>query len=310
MSFDREIFDEARREFLSHLLYAKGHGQSTCYAYNGDLGLWANWLTEAGKDWQRARPTDVEQFAAWQLRERQVSAHIVNRRLSALSSFYRWALRHEIVESDPVYLADKPKRPLRIPVWLEREEQTKLEATIKNRENIPINIFGDNKTKMTETRRRYEMLFGLLLNSGLRISEALALKTADVRILDGLAKSVRVIGKGDKERLVPLPASFGAVFGFWLKNRNRTEFVFARAPGQKAVSRQSAGAYLRLMLKKAGIEKKISPHKLRHTYATNLLNAGAELVDIKALLGHESIATTQIYTNVGQERMERVVGRL
>jgi integrase/recombinase XerD len=131
MPFDREIFDEARREFLSHLLYAKGHGKSTCYAYNGDLGLWANWLTEAGKDWQRARPTDVEQFAAWQLRERQVSAHIVNRRLSALSSFYRWALRHEIAESDPVYLADKPKRPLRIPVWLEREEQARLDATIK-----------------------------------------------------------------------------------------------------------------------------------------------------------------------------------
>ena len=308
--FDREIFDETRKEFLSHLLYAKGHRPRTCYGYNSDLGLWRDWLLEAGKDWQRAKPTDVEQFAAWQLRERKIGAHIVNRRLSALSSFYRWAMRHEIVEADPVYLADKPKRPLRIPVWLEREEQARLDATIKSRENIPINIFGDNKAKMTETRRRYEMLFGLLLNSGLRISEALALKTADVRILDGLAKSVRVIGKGDKERLVPLPASFGAVFGFWLKDRPKGEYVFARALGQKAVSRQSAGAYLRLMLKKAGIEKKISPHKLRHTYATNLLNAGAELVDIKVLLGHESIATTQIYTNVGQERMEKVVGRL
>jgi integrase/recombinase XerD len=143
----------------------------------------------------------------------------------------------------------------------------------------------------------------------LRISEALCLKIADVRILDGLAKSVRVIGKGDKERLVPLPGAFGAVFGFWLKDRNRTEPVFAKADG-KAVSPQAARAYLRLMLDKAGIDKKISPHKLRHTYATNLLNAGAELVDIKALLGHESIATTQIYTNVGQERMEQVVGRL
>jgi site-specific recombinase XerD len=79
---------------------------------------------------------------------------------------------------------------------------------------------------------------------------------------------------------------------------------------QQPASSQAARAYLRGMLQKAGIEKKISPHKLRHTYATNLLNAGAELVDIKALLGHESVATTQIYTNVGQERMEKVVARL
>jgi site-specific recombinase XerD len=79
---------------------------------------------------------------------------------------------------------------------------------------------------------------------------------------------------------------------------------------QKLVSFQAARADLRLMLKKAGIEKKISPHKLRHTYATNLLNAGAELVDIQALLGHSTISTTQIYTNVGQERMEKVVARL
>ena len=121
---------------------------------------------------------------------------------------------------------------------------------------------------------------------------------------------MQVIGKGNKERLVPLPEAFGTVFGFWLKDRARGEFVFARATGQKPVSAQAVRAYLRGMLQKAGIDKKISPHKLRHTYATNLLNAGAELVDIKALLGHESIATTQIYTNVGQERMEQVVARL
>jgi len=109
--FDREVFDEARKEFLTHLRYAKGHRETTCYAYHSDLGLWRDWLQAAGKDWQRARAADVEQFAAWQLRERKVSAHIVTRRLSTLSSFYKWALKHEIVESDPVYLADKPKRP-------------------------------------------------------------------------------------------------------------------------------------------------------------------------------------------------------
>ena len=109
---------------------------------------------------------------------------------------------------------------------------------------------------------------------------------------------------------MPLPDAFSAVFGFWLKDQPRGEFVFAKAPGQKPVSSQAARAYLRGMVQKAGIEKKISPHKLRHTYATNLLNAGAELVDIKALLGHESIATTQIYTNVGQDRMAAVVSKL
>ena len=133
---------------------------------------------------------------------------------------------------------------------------------------------------------------------------------ADVRLVDGTARSVRVIGKDNKERWAPLPEAFGQVFGFWLKDQPRGEFVFARAPGQPPASSQAARAYLRGMVQKAGIEKKISPHKLRHTYATNLLNAGAERVDIKALLGHESIATTQIYTNVGQERMEQVVARL
>jgi integrase/recombinase XerD len=96
----------------------------------------------------------------------------------------------------------------------------------------------------------------------------------------------------------------------WLQDQTRGEYVFARVAGQKPVSSQAARAYLRGMLKKAGIEKKISPHKLRHTYATNLLNAGAELVDIQALLGHESISTTQIYTNVGQARMAAVVNKL
>ena len=203
MPCDREIFDSARQEFLSHLRYAKGHRETTCYAYNSDLGLWADWLQDAGKDWQRARAGDVELFAAWQLRERKISVAIVTRRLSTLSSFYKWALKHEIVEGDPVYLADKPKRPQRIPVWLEKEEQQRLEATLKDRRNIPINIFGNNKTRMTETRRRYELLFGLLLNSGLRISEALGLKASDVRLVEGTAKSVRVSARATRSAWCP-----------------------------------------------------------------------------------------------------------
>jgi integrase/recombinase XerD len=278
--------------------------------YNSDLGIWGNWLQEAGKDWQRSRAVDVEQFVAWQLRERQVSVAIVTWRMSTLSSFYQWAMRHEIVERDPVSLADKPKRPQRIPVWMEKEEQAQLQATLKDRNHLPLNIFGQNPEHRTATRRRYELLFDLLLNSGLRISEALSLKVADVRWVDRVARSVRVIGKGNKERWVPLPEAFGQVFGFWLKDQPRGEFVFAKAPGQPPASSQAARAYLRGLAHQAGIDKSITPHKLRHTYATNLLNVGAERVDIQALLGHESVATTQIYTNVGQERMAAVVAKL
>lgn len=308
--FDPEFFSEACREFLAHLCYAQGHRPSTGYAYHSDLKQWVKWLVETGKAWDQVRSQEVEQFVTWQLRERRVSAALVNRRLSALNHFYRWAMKQEITTNNPVTLADKPKRPQRLPVWLEREEQARFNATLKDRHRLPVNIFGHTPQHLTETRRRYEMLFGLLLHSGLRISEALPLKVTDVRIVNGVAKSLRVVGKGNKERLVPLPESFGAVFGFWLKDRPKGEWVFAKAAGQSPMSAQAARAYLRGLLKTAGIDKKITPHKLRHTYATNLLNAGAELVDIQALLGHVNLATTQIYTHVDQERMEKVVSKL
>ena len=253
----------------------------------------------------------MEQFAAWQLRDQQgAGVHIVARRLSALSSFYKWGAKHEIVTGDPVALADKPNRPHRIPVWLEKDEQKRLEATVRTLDDLPDNIFGRKREHVVAVRRRYELLFTLLLNSGLRISEALGLKVQDVRLQDGAARSVRVIGKGNRERIVPLLEAFGAVFGFWLKDRPRGEFAFAQHPGGPPPTPQAARAYLRRLRQRANLAKPITPHKLRHTYATNLLNAGAELVDIKALLGHESVATTQIYTHVGQERMEQVVARL
>jgi integrase/recombinase XerD len=121
----------------------------------------------------------------------------------------------------------------------------------------------------------------------------------DIRQVNGVAKSVRVIGKGNKERIVPLPGAFGQVFGFWLSEQSREDFAFAKHPGDKPPGPRAARAYLNRLVEKAGIDKKVTPHKLRHTYATRLLESGAELVDIQALLGHVNLATTQIYTHVG-----------
>jgi len=141
MSFDPEIFDAARQEFLSHLRYAKGHRPTTCYAYNSDLGLWADWLSAPARTGSGRGPATWSSGPPGSLRERQVSAHIVTRRLSCLSSFYKWALKHEIVDSDRSTWPTSPSGPSD-PGVAEKEEQQRLEATIKDRRNIPINIFG------------------------------------------------------------------------------------------------------------------------------------------------------------------------
>ena len=148
-----------------------------------------------------------------------------------------------------------------------------------------------------------------MLNSGLRISEALGLKVADVRRVEGAAKPMRVIGQGDPEQRVPLPEAFGAVFGFWLKDPPRGEFVFARAPGSQPVSSQAAHADLRQLKDKAHLAKPITPHQLRHTSPRNLLNARAERVDIQALLGHVHLATTPMDTPVDQDRRAAVANK-
>lgn len=301
---------QARKDFLAHLRYAKGYSQGTCYAYHSDLGIWGRWLEEAVHDWRHCTHVEVEQFITWQMRERGVKPHIIARRSSCLSSFYRWAKKNGLVADDPIYLADKPKRPYRIPVWLEREEQQRLQAALQRVDDLPETIFGRPRAHLLEVRRRYAVLFSLIQNAGLRISEALAIKVGEVRVTEGVARSVRVIGKGNKERMVPLPEVFGQVFGEWLADQAREAFVFAQSPGGKPPGPRAVRAYLKRLVAKAQIDKPITPHKLRHTYATRLLESGAELVDIQALLGHVNLATTQIYTHVGEDRMASVVAKL
>ncbi|MGY6217368.1 tyrosine-type recombinase/integrase [Methylolobus aquaticus] len=305
----RTEFAGARKEFLAYLRYTKGHSEKTCYAYNSDLNRWRIWMTDAQVDWRHAKPTDVERYVAWLSRE-GVGAHTIARKISALSSFYKWAKRQDLVETDPIYLIEKPKRPRRMPVWLEKEEQNDLQRAIRNYDDVPDNIFGRSRDSLLQVRQRYELLFELIQKSGFRISEALNLRVGDVRVVDGVAKAVRVIGKGNKERLVPLPEPFGRVLALTIATKASAEFVFAKRTGKKPelpMTAHAARAYLKKMVVKAGLAKKITPHKLRHTYATRLLENNAQLVDIQALLGHESIATTQIYTHAGQERLSKLV---
>ncbi len=307
MSEPNEItFEQTRKDFLSFLKYTKGHSDTTCYNYNSDLGIWQRWLIEAKLDWQNCGPTDVEHFVSHLSRE-GVGAHAVARKISCLATFYKWAKRNNKVQEDPIYQIEKPKRPRRMPIWLETEEQNALIKATRNYDDIPDNIFGRSRDSLLEVRRRYELLFELIQKSGLRISEALGLKIRDARVVDGVAKSIRVIGKGNKERQVPLPESFGRVLALSVVGKGADDYLFAKKQGGKPPTAHAVRAYLKKLIEKAGIDKKVTPHKLRHTYATRLLEKDVQLVDIQALLGHESIATTQIYTHAGQERLSKLV---
>jgi integrase/recombinase XerD len=303
-------FWTARKDFIDNLRYIRGAAIGTCVGYRSDLGLWGGWLIEAERDWRYCSHWQVEQWISWQMRERGVSPSMIARRVSCLSSFYKWAKKHGLSESDPVYLADKPKRPQRMPIWLERDEQARLQRAAEDIEDMAESITGRKREQVLQARRRYDCLFGLVQNSGLRISEALAVQVQDVRMVNGVAHSVRVIGKGNKERSVPLPLAFGWSFGTWIAEHGDQGYVFAKAPGDRPPTARAARLYLRQLVERAEISKPVTPHKLRHTYATRLLESGAQLVDIQALLGHSNIATTQIYTHVADKRMADVVSRL
>ena len=299
-------FKKVQKDFLEFLKFTKGHSVTTCYGYNSDLSSWITWLTEEELDWRKCKPVDVEHFVSY-LSKKNVGAHAVARKISCLSTFYKWAKRREYVQDDPIYLIDKPKCPSRIPVWLEQEEQDDFMKAARNYDDIPDTIFGRSRASSVKIRQRYELLFTLIQKTGLRIGEALSLKVSDIRVTDGMAQSVRVIGKGNKERQVPIPEGFKRELALFLADKSRDKYLFAKKPGGKPVGQHAARAYLKKLMDKAGIDKKVTPHKLRHTYATRLLEKDVQLIDIQALLGHESIATTQIYTHAGQERLSKLV---
>ncbi|WP_305910360.1 tyrosine-type recombinase/integrase (plasmid) [Methylomarinum sp. Ch1-1] len=235
-------FEKTKKEFLKFLKYTKGHAETTCYNYNSDLNIWIAWLTEEKLDWRKCQPTDAEHFVSF-LAKANVGAHAIARKISCQATFYKWAKRNDHVQEDPIYQIEKPKRPRRMPVWMEAEEQEAFMKAIRNYDDIPDNIYGRSKQSAIKIRQRYELLFELIQKSGLRISEALGLKVSDVRVVDGVAKSVRVIGKGNKERQVPLPESFGRVLAVSIADKYRDEYLFAKKPGGRPIGQHAARAY-------------------------------------------------------------------
>jgi len=281
-------------EFCDALWLEDGLARNTLDSYRRDLRQFQAWLEKMhGRDLLAATHADLLGYLGFKVAGK-AKATSTSRLLSSLKRFYQHALRQNKITADPSLNIDAPKLPRGLPKTLTEEDVEKLLAS-PNVED-PLGL---------RDRTMLEVLYA----SGLRVSELVTLKAAQVSQDMGV---VRIMGKGSKERLVPLGEEALSWVKRYLKEarpqilgRRSAEalFVTARAEG---MTRQSFWHLLKRHALHAGLRKAISPHTLRHAFATHLLNHGADLRVVQMLLGHSDISTTQIYTHVARERLKQL----
>jgi integrase/recombinase XerD len=291
----REPLDSASADaidrFVDALWIEDGLAAHTLAAYRRDLTLYARWLGVAhARALDETRESDLLAYAV--ARHAGSRATSANRRLTVFRRYFRWALRERRIGADPTLKLGAARQPLRVPKTL---SEAQVEA-----------LLGAPDVATPRGLRDRTML-ELMYASGLRVSELVGLKSVHVSLAEG---ALRVTGKGSKERLVP----FGEEAHAWLKRwlaegrpvilgarASDALFVTARAA---AMSRQMFWKIVKAHARSAGIAAPLSPHTLRHAFATHLLNHGADLRAVQMLLGHADISTTTIYTHVARERLK------
>lgn len=282
--------------FADALWIEEGLAANTLAAYRRDLTLLAGWLArERGRALVDVSETDLREYAA--ARHAGSAATSANRRLTVFRRFFRWAVRERLRDSDPTLKLDAARQPLRVPKSLSEAQVEALLAA------------PDVETALG---LRDRAMLELLYASGLRVSELVALQTVRVSFSEG---TLHVAGKGSKERLVP----FGEEARGWLERYLRearaailagqaSDALFVTARGGP-MTRQMFWKLIKAHALAAGIAVPLSPHTLRHAFATHLLNHGADLRTVQMLLGHADISTTTIYTHVARERLRQLHAR-
>ena len=276
--------------FVDALWIEDGLAKLTLEAYRRDLTLYAHWLSDSAG---RAIVTSTESDLLCYIAHRHAGSRATsaNRRLTVFKRFFRWALREHLVAEDASLRLGSARTPMRVPKLL---SEAQVEALLGAPDHAqPLGL-------------RDRAMLELMYASGLRVSELVGIATVRVGLSEGV---LRVVGKGSKERLVP----FGAEAQDWIERYlaqareailggQRSDALFVTARGA-AMTRQMFWSLVKRHALTAGIRAPLSPHTLRHAFATHLLNHGADLRAVQLLLGHADIATTTIYTHVARERL-------
>ena len=279
-------------EFLDYLATEKGYSENTLAAYHNDLGQFAEFLTrEPAVEWDQVNKNHIVDYML-DMKERGYASSTVARKVAASKSFFHYLKDEGVVTDDPTMKLESPKVKKHLPKAISIEEVERLLA---------------EPTKSTSPKGlRDTALLETLYATGLRVSEIVSLNVEDVDLKTG---TIYCIGKGDRERVVPIYDQAGLTIAAYLE-RGRPALVhdseekalFLNHRGER-LTRQGLWLIIKQYVNAVGIEGDVTPHTLRHSFATHMLHGGAKLRDVQKLLGHANISTTQIYTQVTQDHL-------
>jgi site-specific recombinase XerD len=295
-------------EFLQHLATDRGASEYTQRNYRQTLDEFVGWHHRergAGPDWSKLGRDDFRAYLRF-LGRNALSRAATQLRFSALRTFYKFLMRRGVVTESPIKNLAMPKLEKRLPRFLTVAQLNMLLETPLKLAASDAKADGEAKLDAVTAQRDVAIL-ETIYSCGLRISELCGLRAEDV---DEREQLVRVRGKGKKERQVPVgETALRAIRAYWQAAGFvplGTEPVFrARASTPKPVAAQVVQKHLKVYLVAAGLDPAITPHKLRHSFATHLLDAGADLRSVQELLGHQHLVTTQVYTHVSTERLKK-----
>ena len=275
----------------------RGLSKNSREAYAHDVERFLGWCADEGLNAVDVKLDDLHRYS-WLLFDLGITPRSIARNLASLRSFYAFLLIDGYIEQDPTELLDNPKVPKHLPTVLSREEVERMLSCLDL--SLP-------------QERRDHCIMEVLYTSGLRVSELCNLKISDLFLDEGF---LRVVGKGNKQRLVPLAHKAVNEVNTWLLERNEIDikpgeedFLFVSHQRGKRVSRITVFHNLKGYALRAGIEKNISPHTFRHTFATHLLEGGANLRAIQQMLGHEKLGTTQLYTHIDRSFLREQIDK-
>jgi integrase/recombinase XerC len=280
-------------EFLSYLRFEKRYSDHTIESYNNDLSQFNVFCLEAGLNEMVLEHSLIRLWIV-SLLESGISARSVNRKLSSLKSFSKYLIREGLLKSNPLEKVLKPKMSKRIPSFVDQE---KLNDVLDKFD------FGNNYDGT-----RNQLIIEILYQTGIRRSELVGLRTTSVNVLEN---NIRVLGKRNKERIIPIGPELSKKFKVYVDLREKTfpatseDFLLLTSDG-KPIYPKLVYRMVNQFLKMVTTLEKKSPHLLRHTFATHLLNKGADINAIKELLGHANLAATQVYTHNTFEKLKAI----